>query len=476
MRRRPALAALVALALLGGLGSGVGSGSASPAEAGPGAAGIGDPYFPRDGNGGYDVKHYEVHVRMALRQGRLTGRTVVTAIATRDLTSFQLDLVLPTDRVRVDGVRARFTRPDRHELRVVPARPISAGHRFRVRVNYHGRPGRAGYAGERPWVGNSHEVVTMGEPHIAPWWFPANDHPRDKATFDLHVRVPRGRQAVANGRLVGRDVDRHWTRWHWRSRQPMAPYLAFFAAGDFRLERGRTASGTPYVLAVSERLTATEQRRALALMRRTSRVQGWLENRLGDYPFDSTGGLTTSLTPGFALENQTRPTYPYVGGPGQDWIVAHELAHQWFGDSVSVDGWRDIWLNEGLASWLDLMWDDYRGFASPQDWLLASWESRHAGASFWDLPIADPGRTRLFDEAVYVRGAMTVQALRHRIGAEDFGTLLRRWVTERRHGNGSTEDFTALAAAVSGQDLTGFFDAWLRAPDRPARTGENGLA
>ena len=155
----------------------------------------------------------------------------------------------------------------------------------------------------------------MGQPHIAPWWFPANDHPRDKATFDLHVRVPRGREAVANGRLVGRDVGRDWTSWHWRSRQPMAPYLAFFAAGDFRLERG-TAGGTPYVLAVSERLTAPQQRGALALMRRTPRVLAWLEHRLGDYPFDSTGGLTTSLHPGFALENQTRPTYPYVGGAG----------------------------------------------------------------------------------------------------------------------------------------------------------------
>jgi aminopeptidase N len=314
----------------------------------------------------------------------------------------------------------------------------------------------------------------MGQPHIAPWWSPANDHPRDKATFDLHVRVPRGREAVSNGRLVGRDVGRDSTSWHWRSRQPMAPYLAFFAAGDFRLERG-TAGDTPYVLAVSERLTAAQQRRALALMRRTPRVLAWLEHRLGDYPFDSTGGLTTSLRPGFALENQTRPTYPYVGGPGQDWLVAHELAHQWFGDAVSVHGWRDIWLNEGIATWLELLWDHNRGFASPQGWLEASWESRAADASFWSLTIADPGPNRLFDDAVYERGAMTVQALRHRLGGEAFGILLRRWVAERRHGTGSTEDFTALAEEVSGQELTGFFDAWLRTPDRPAATVENGL-
>ncbi|MET1058881.1 MAG: M1 family metallopeptidase [Nocardioides sp.] len=471
MRPRAAAAALACLVLLAGAGS---SSSADPVAPAPGAAGIGDPYFPRDGNGGYDVAHYEVHVRMALRSGRLTGRTFLTVTATQDLSSFHLDLVLPADRVLVDGVRARFTRPDRHELRVVPAQPIASGQRFRVRVDYHGRPGAKAYGGERPWVGNAREVLAMGQPHIAPWWFPANDHPRDKATFDLHVRVPRGREAVANGRLVGRDVGRAWTTWHWRSRQPMAPYLAFFAAGDFRLERG-TTGGTPYVLAVSERLSGAQQRSALALMRRTPRVLAWLEHRLGEYPFDSTGGLTTSLRPGFALENQTRPTYPYVGGSGQDWLVAHELAHQWFGDAVSVHSWRDIWLNEGIATWLEMLWDGNRGFASPQDWLRASWESRDGDASFWDLSIADPGRTRMFDDAVYERGAMATQALRHRIGAEAFDTLLRRWVTERRHGTGSTEDFTALAEVVSGQDLTGFFDAWLRTPARPAATVENGL-
>jgi aminopeptidase N len=470
VRRRAVAAALAPLVLL----AGAGSSTAVPAEPTPGAAGIGDPYFPRDGNGGYNVAHYDVHVRMALRSGRLTGRTFLTMTATQDLSSFDLDLELPTDRVLVGGVPARVTRPGRHEVRVVPAEPIAAGRRFRVRVDYHGRPARQAYGGERPWLGDTREVVAMGQPHIAPWWFPANDHPRDKATFDLHVTVPRGREAVANGRLVDRDVGRRWTAWHWRSRQPMAPYLAFFAAGDFRLERGK-AGRTPYVLAVSERLSAPQQRRALALMRRTPRVLAWLERRLGDYPFDSTGGLTTSLHPGFALENQTRPTYPYVGGPGQDWIVAHELAHQWFGDAVSVHGWRDIWLNEGIATWLEVLWNGNRGFASPQEWLEASWEAREADASFWDLAIADPGPARLFDDAVYERGAMATQALRHRIGAEAFGTLLRRWVTERRNGTGSTEDFTDLAESVSGQDLTGFFDAWLRTPERPAATAENGL-
>jgi aminopeptidase N len=474
VRRRPAAALAAALLVL--VGAGPAPAAHRDAAPGPGGAGIGDPYFPRDGNGGYDVAHYAVHVTTAITDGRIAGRTTVTATATRDLSSFHLDLLLPVTSVRVDGRPARFRRPDRHELRVTPAAPIRAGRTFRVRVTYAGRPGRIAWGGERAWLANRHEIVTMGQPHMAAWWFPANDHPRDKARFDVSIRVPRGRQAVSNGGLHARTVGRRWTVFHWRARDPMATYLAFFAAGDFALERGRTAAGTPYVLAVSERLDPAERRRALALLRRTPVVQAWLERRLGRYPFRWTGGLVTSLRPGFALENQTRPTYPSLGGAGQDWIVAHELAHQWLGDSVSVRSWRDIWLNEGLATWFEVRWDDFGGSASMAEWLSSTWESHADDPSFWDLPVDDPGRTRLFDEAVYVRGAMTVQALRNRIGGTAVDTLLRRWVAERRHGTGATADFVALAEEVSGEDLTGFFTAWLRSPERPARTAGNGLA
>jgi aminopeptidase N len=471
---RRALAAVLAAALLGS--GAAGAASEAPVAGTPGASGIGDAYFPLDGNGGYDVAHYDVHDRMRLGEGRISGWTRLTATATQDLSRFDLDLLLTVDRVTVDGVRARFTRPNAHELQVTPARPVPAGSTFRVRVDYHGVPARTGWKGERPWLGNAAEVVTMNEPHMAAWWFPANDHPRDKATFDITVGVPRGRQAVANGSLVSRTHTARWSTWHWRASAPMAPYLAFFAAGDFTLERGRTPGGTPYTLAVSERLAPAQQRAAMALLRRTPRVLAWLEGWLGDYPFGTTGGLVTSLRPGFALENQTRPTYPYVGGPGSDWLLAHELAHQWVGDSVSVRGWRDIWLNEGLATFLEVDWDGNDGFATMQDWLEWTWESNGPSASFWDLRIGDPGRTRLFDQAVYVRGGMAVQALRHRIGETDFRRLLRTWVTDRRHGNGSVQDFVALAETVSGEDLGGFFDAWLFSPDRPARTAENGLA
>jgi len=476
--RHLATALVTTVLLLGGL---AGSGVATARGAGPaglplpGGSGAGDSYFPLDGNGGYDVAHYDVRETMRLASGRLSGSTTIRATATSALSRFNLDLLLAVDSVTVNGHSAHFVRPNRHELQVTPQTPIATGEEFTVRVVHHGQPGLIAFAGEKSWFGNAHEVVAMNEPHIAAWWFAANDHPTDKASFDIRVRVPRGHQVIANGRLVSRRAGSDWTTWHWRAREPMATYLAFFAAGRFRLDRGHTASGLPFTLAVSRELSDRQQTRSMALLRRTPKILAWLTTWLGPYPFNSTGGLTTSLETHFALENQTRPTYPYVGGPAADWIVAHELAHQWFGDSVSVRNWRDIWLNEGFATFLELRWTHYDGWGSGSAWLAGTWGNYPAASDFWDLTIGAPGPRRLFDEEVYIRGAMTVEALRQRIGHANLVALLRRWVEEKRSGNGSIAEFISLAEDVSGQDLDGFFQAWLFSSSRPAKTAENGL-
>ncbi len=454
--------------------SGAAPGTETPAVVGrQGADGIGDPYFPADGSGGIDVLHYDVHDRYNFDRGRLSGFTRLRVRATQPLRSFGLDLLLPVRSVRVDGAAARFSKPTRHELRIVPRRPVAAGSTMKVTVVYAGRPARASYLGERNWLADAFEVVTMNEPHMAPWWFPANDHPLDKASIDLHITVPADRRVIANGRLVSRREHGRLATTHWRAREPMAPYLAFFAAGFFDVAQGRS-HGRPWYVAVSRQISPRQRAGLMRLMRRTPRITAWLERQVGPYPFSTTGGVVTALPVAFALENQTRPTY-FETSPGDVSLVVHEMSHQWFGDSVSLQRWRDIWLNEGFATFLEVRWDETHGGPAGATWLRESYDAHPRGDDLWRLRISDPGPSRIFDGAVYRRGAMTLQALRHRVGERDFWRILRTWTGSRRHGTGSDAAFRALASAVSGEDLGPFFAAWLDTTARPADTAANGL-
>jgi len=440
----------------------------------PGAPGWGDGYFPLDGNGGLDVEHYDIHDRYRFRGARLSGHTTLTVRATQDLSSFNLDFLLPVRGVRVDGVPAESTRPRRHEVHVMPSTRLRQGEEFTVRVSYAGRPGRFSYAGESNWLADRHEVVAMNQPHMAPWWFPSNDHPADKARMDITITVPRSQRVLANGRPVGRERHGALTAHHWRADEPMSTYLAMFAAGPFHVERTRVGD-LPVRLAVSTRLSDDRYRASLRMLRRTPAVLRELQRDLGDYPFSTAGGLVTSLPVGFALENQTIPTYFWVPPGNWDWVVVHEQAHQWFGDSVALARWRDIWLNEGAATFMEVRHRELTRNLDPATWLERQYDQRGPGNPFWDLEIADPGAARIFDDAIYYRGGMAFQALRNRIGDDVYWNLLRQWVTDHAGGTATTEDFETLAEQVSGEQLDGFFDAWIHSTGRPAHTADNGL-
>lgn len=486
MRLVVALALCLVVLLLPGVGIADGPGG-PPAARGVGLSGLssgGDAYFPLDGNRGYDVRHYRVRNSYDPATDRLAGTTVVRATATEELTKLSLDLVLAVDRVLVDGVPAEFRKPRRHELHVEPGTTLAAGDRFTVEVRYRGRPSTVDAVGVQPgsdlYFHRRGETVAMGEPQNGPWWFAANETPQDKATFDLTMRVPRGVEAVSNGSLVSREVRDRWTSWRWRTAEPIATYLAFFAAGQFWLDRGsrRSADGTAeeYVYAVSRRLPDRAQRVAMRRLRMTAGVVDWFETQLGAYPYGEIGGLVTGLPSGYALETATRPVYPRVAGTGA-WtsLLVHEQAHQWFGNDVSVRRWRDIWLNEGFATYADWWYHAEHGGRSIAGRLARAYDSMPGDASFWRLQVSDPGPARMFSEAVYVRGAMTLAALRNRIGDADFRVLLEEWVERHRAGHGTGPAFRSLAEEVSGQELDPFFQHWLDDTVKPSATPENGL-
>ena len=350
------------------------------------------------------------------------------------------------------------------------------GATFEVKIAYAGQPGELSYAGESNWLHSDVEALAMNEPHMAPWWFAASDHPSDKAIFDLRMSVPHGNQVISNGMQRGKAKrGKRFTTYHWAGGGPMATYLAFAAIGKFEVAKGVFA-GRPWLVAVSKQIPRAGRVEGMRVLKRTPAYTRWLETKLGPYPFSSTGGVITSLHSGFALENQTRPIYEQMGdNAGARSTVIHELAHQWFGDSVAVKQWDDIWLNEGAATFMEVIWAESNGGMNAQDWMTGNYDANAPTSQFWELRLDAPGKAFIFDGIIYERGAMVFQALRHRLGDEVFWPMIRGYVAKYRHANASIADFRAFAAATTGEDLTGFFDAWLSGTTKPARTAANGF-
>ncbi|MGH3916662.1 MAG: M1 family metallopeptidase [Pseudonocardiaceae bacterium] len=438
----------------------------------PGAEGIGDPYFPRAGNGGYDVVGYDIQLRYDPTSDRLEGRTTITARTTQELSRFNLDLRLAATAVEVDG-RPATIRQDDGELEVTPAEALVADRQITVRVDYAGVPsdipGGADVA--EPWVRTADGAVAVGQPDSAAWWYPANDHPSDKATVAVTATVPAGVEAISNGALLGgpEPAEPGWERWRWQAVEPMAPYLAFVALGQYELVRRDTPFG-PYLAAYGQSLDPALARSARAAVERTPEIVELLVTIFGDYPFAHLGAVVPDAPDMFfALETQTRPVYGPIFFAGNDdfSVVVHELAHQWFGDSVSIQRWRDIWLNEGFATYTEWLYTERTGGPSAQQRAVEQYEAIPADADFWRVPPADPSAAGVLDGPVYLRGAMALAALRSAVGDEDFFAVLRAWATERRGGNGTVEDFLAVVERVSGEQVDDIADTWLLRPERP---------
>ena len=638
----------------------------------PGAAGVGDPYFPLDGNGGYDVEHYLLQVRYEPSSDRLSGMATLSAQATQNLSSFNLDLVgLTLNAVEVDGCAATWSR-DGAELRIEPARGILAGQDFEVRVAYSGVPAALSELGGSGFMTTPDGALIAGEPHGASSWFPANDHPRDRASFTFELTVPEGLEAVANGELAGQSSSDGWTTWIWDARAPMATYLAGVSIGDLVInvyEQGgirywdglNAALATPVAppagdqYLISGRADATYQRLARTLsvpaegaqlsfwvsrdtewpldfffveahtvgqddwttlpdadgfaaldvgyacpslqnlhpflrhyqaitsdpevpcvpagetgewwaatgqgterwtldlgrfagsdvevslsyatddfdqvssvliddivvstgdgstsfeadadvldgwqvlgappgsaanaadwfvgtsaegpppsgagvletLARQPEIIAFLSDRFGPYPFDVSGAIVTNAPLAFALETQSRPIYPAGAVDGSASTVVHELAHQWFGDSLTLDAWQHIWLNEGFATYAEWLYEEQRGDILAREWFDIYMSLYTADDPFWTSTIGDPGPDAMFSSAVYIRGALTLHDLRTTVGDDTFFDILQTWVSTHAGGTVTTDDFIAVSEAVSGRDLTAFFDAWLFTPERP---------
>jgi aminopeptidase N len=364
---------------------------------------------------------------------------------------------------------------------ITPKRALQQGRRFDVEVRYSGVPVEFILPGTTIRTGfmtTPDGVTVAGQPEVAASWFPVNDHPLDKASYSFEVTVPDGYEVVANGFLRGRDHRGHRTTWEWEASEPMASYLATIDIGQWDVHQWQTDTGLPVYDAVDSAITGGLRQVIDSSLARQGEVVKLLSDAFGPYPFSTVGGIVDNQDDlFFALETQTRPVYSKYfwldqnGNPvNGDFVVVHELAHQWFGDDVALARWQDIWLNEGFATYAEWLWAEHEFGVTPAQIFQDIYDGIPADSPFWTVVIGDPGVDLLFDGAVYVRGAMTLQALRTEVGDAAFWTIMRGWASSKSGGNGTTPEFIALAEQVSGEQLDALFNSWLFTPAKPALT------
>jgi aminopeptidase N len=419
-----------------------------------GSAGLGDSFFAKSGNGGYDVSHYDVRLRYGPEKNVFQAgtRTTVSAQVTQPagLDRFHLDYRGPhiTDLRVIDGatlveIPSDFSR-DGQELIITTEELLGASDEFSVQVSYRGKPTEITDpdGSTEGWVRTDDGAFVVGEPRGTPAWMPANDHPTDKATFEISVRVPNGYKAVSNGVLdsVAESGPPARRTFKWVEDEPMATYLATATVGRFHVTQD---PAPPYFEYYAVDKTLGDG----GAVDRTADTIELFDDIVAPYPYSAIGGIVDSGGAGYALETQTRPIYP---GPPSSGLVAHEMAHQWFGDHTTPEDWSDIWLNEGFATWMEWYWDEAEGGPTTAERLNDLCQLSGGSSSMNPPPASVPGPEEMFDNGVYQRGAGTLQSLRELIGDPDFFDVLAEWTGHDADDPVTTEDLIALVKAETG--------------------------
>lgn len=420
-----------------------------------------DPYLPDNGNFGYRVSRYDLELEYKVASNRLSGTATITAVTLASLESFSLDLAenLGVTRVTVNGRRPAHFGTSAGKLRIRLSNALPPGSAVSVVVRYGGtpRPIRTIW-GEVGFEELSTGALVAGQPNGSPSWFPCDDHPSSKASYRIQISTESPYYAIAPGELVSRRARAAQTVWTYEMPDPTSAYLATMQIGMYRLHR-TPKTPVPMQAVVPDRLLDNfnhDFARQPAMMKLFVKLFG---------PYPLSAGYTVVVTDDpleIPLEAQGISVFGSNhcdGHRGSERLIAHELAHQWFGNSVTARRWRDIWLHEGFACYAEWLWSEHSGGPTASE--LAGLYHQRLAVAPQNLLLADPGPREMFDDRVYKRGALTLHALRGIIGDEKFFALLRDWTQRHRHSTVVTDDFTGLASNYADVSLRQLWADWL---------------
>ncbi len=441
----------------------------------PGSDGLGDSLYPTMGNGGYDVQHYTLDLVINdVTTSDLCGTTTIEAKSIQNLSSFNLDFLgFTVEKIIVDQQPARFERRGQ-ELTITPVTSIDNEKIFTSEISYCGiPPENNSISYSEPvlsgWVVYEGGSFVLGQPDGAATFFPVNDHPLDKATYTFKITVPKPYEVAANGVLKKISEQADTFTYFWEVHQPMASYLATVNIGEFDSETEKGPNGIP----IRNYYSTTLDKKYLEPFALQSEMMTLFNDRFGTYPFEVYGSIILDTTAESALETQTLSIFgvdqlDLDDIPASEQLVAHELAHQWFGDSISVADWGEIWLNEGFATYAEGLWIEHRdGPEALNEWVASTYGTVVADYDTLVKP-GKPSAKDLFNEGVYLRAGLTWHALRLEIGDKVFFEFLHTYFDRFKGGNVRTRDVIGVAEEVSGKNLDSFFDGWLYAEDLPS--------
>ena len=424
-----------------------------------------EDYFPEFGDRSYDVAHYELHLRYDVGSNQLHGRADLEAVALVEVDELHLDLRgFRVTKVRSNQVTVAKFSVKKNKLVVRTKDVLEPGEEFTLSINYSGRPKPIpDGTDEMGWEELTDGVLVAGQTNGAPSWFPCNDRPSNKSTYRLHVTTSSEYHVVANGRLVERHRGASATTWLYEQPEPMATYLCTLQIGRYiEVE----VPGAPVPLTAV--LPAALRSRYDGAFGRQPEMLDYFSRTFGPYPFAGYSVVITDDELEIPLESQGLSVFGSNFLP-DEWdnvrLVAHEMSHQWFGNSLTLTSWKDIWLHEGFACYSEWLWSEKSGSRTAQERALEHW-GRLAELP-QDLQLGDPGPDDMFDDRVYKRGALLLHALRLIVGDDQFFALLRSWVDAHAYGSVTTEMFTEHVQKATGRDLKSLFTAWLDETDLP---------